>query len=114
MRIRHAVGAALGALALIITIPTSAHAEAIGFFKYRYGLAGSTKWSQLSDPSTAACHNIPEIEGHPLQNAFAPDNGTDKQAWLFLEEDCDGPHTVLVQGAKDGPLRLFKSVYFPN
>ncbi|WP_051855038.1 hypothetical protein [Streptomyces sp. NRRL B-1347] len=113
MRIRHTVGAALGALALIVTIPTSAHAEAVGFFKYQWGLPGQTNYGEMINAQTNICHQIPEVENKPLQNAFKPLNQTDKQAWLFLEEDCDGPHTVLLQGAQDGPLRLFKSVYFP-
>lgn len=113
MRIRHTVGAALGALALIVTIPTSAHA-ADGNFHYNYGLPGSTKSSQLENPDSRVCINIPEVEDKPLQDGFSPNNYTTSEAWLFLEEDCGGPHTALVQGAKDGPLRLFKSVYFPG
>ncbi|ARX84589.1 hypothetical protein SMD44_04032 [Streptomyces alboflavus] len=34
--------------------------------------------------------------------------------WLFLQDDCNGSHVVLVTGAEAGALRLFKSVYFDS
>ncbi|WP_333772971.1 hypothetical protein [Streptomyces sp. IBSBF 3136] len=56
--------------------------------------------------------HIPEIVGHPLQNAFSPVNNTDETAQLYLETDCAGTSTTLAAGSEAGPLRLFKSVVF--
>ncbi|MBD0744058.1 hypothetical protein [Streptomyces sp. CBMA152] len=111
MRLRHAVGAAFGALVLTVTIPTSANA-ALGRLDYHYGLPGATTTSLLQDPSSNKCIDIPEIVGHPLQNAFSPNNRTDQDVLLYLEEECFGPSTTLKAGFKAGPARVFKSVVF--
>ncbi|WP_333777020.1 hypothetical protein [Streptomyces sp. IBSBF 3136] len=111
MRVRHAVGAACGVLVLTVTIPISAHA-ADGYFGYHYGLPGAQAQSRLTDPASDKCVDIPEIVGHPLQNAFSPVNNTDEDAQLYLEADCLGPHTTLAAGRQAGPSRLFKSVVF--
>ncbi|WJV50930.1 hypothetical protein [Streptomyces flavofungini] len=114
MRLRHTVGAALGALALAVTIPTSAaHADAAGIFKYQWGLPGQTNYGEIVSPKTEVCHQIPQVEDKPLLNAFSPINSTVQTVWLFTEDGCDGPYTKMVAGSQDGPLRLFKSVYWP-
>ncbi|MFD9863725.1 hypothetical protein [Streptomyces alboflavus] len=113
MRLRHAFGAALGALVLTVAIPTSANA-AIGKLHYRYGLPGAQTTGVLEDPTSDTCHNIPEIEGKPLQNAFSPINNTDEDVHLYLQDDCQGTHTTVKAGASAGALRLFKSVIFDS
>ncbi|QDQ12367.1 hypothetical protein [Streptomyces spectabilis] len=113
MRLRHAVGAALGALVLTVTPPASAHA-ANGFFSYRYGLPGAQTTGFMQDPTSLHCTDIPEIEGHPLQNGFSPENRTDEDVFLFLGEDCTGARTTPKAGTSAGPLRVFKSVHFDN
>ncbi|MFI9065583.1 hypothetical protein ACIGQE_27550 [Streptomyces sp. NPDC053429] len=111
MRLRHAFGAAFGALVLTMTIPTAAHA-ALGRIDYHYGPPGARTTSLLQDPKSNKCVDIPEIVGHPLQNAFNPNNRTDEDVLLYLEADCQGPSTTLKAGNSAGPLRLFKSVVF--
>lgn len=110
MRLRHTIGAALGALALLVTIPTPAHAID-GFFQYKYGSLTNPSSGQLEDPSAQECINIPEIEGK-LLDARAPKNLTANTVNLFPLGDCEGVHTTLGPGQEAGNLRLFRSVLF--
>lgn len=109
MRLRHAVGAAFGALALIVTIPTSAHATD-GFFMYQYGDSANPSSGQLENPSTAVCINIPEVEGKP-GSAFSANNDVgDTLGMIYSEEDCQGVATKIDFGAELGRDVKFKSV----
>ncbi|MFD6432437.1 hypothetical protein [Streptomyces venezuelae] len=112
MRLRYTIGSALGALALIVAIPTSAHAEATGIFYYKYGDPANPQESNLTSPATQTCIVIPEVDGKDI-DAFDVDNKTDKRAWLFSDDDCFGNKTeVAAQGGTDKTTK-FKSVYFP-
>ncbi|WP_030562354.1 hypothetical protein [Streptomyces aureocirculatus] len=111
MRLRHTVGAAFGALALVLTVPTSSHA-ANGFFQYQYGDPANPQSKVLKNPASRSCHNIAEVQGKRV-NAFAPRNKTDEEVSLFAEEDCNGDYTDLKPGAEDNSkTRTFKSVLF--
>ncbi|QIS23787.1 hypothetical protein [Nocardia terpenica] len=51
MHARYAVGATLGALALLVTMPTSAHATpTTGTFYYKYGDPKNPQSHKLEDP----------------------------------------------------------------
>ncbi|GGV54636.1 hypothetical protein [Streptomyces spectabilis] len=111
MRPCHAIGAALGALALIVTIPTSANAT-VGFFHYQYGDSANPTAGKLEEPEARACINIPEVEGKP-GSAFSPSNDVgDSEAMLYSEEGCEGTTTKIVQGQEFGADVKFKSVIF--
>ncbi|MEU5292390.1 hypothetical protein [Streptomyces umbrinus] len=111
MRFRHAVGAAIGALALIVTVPTSANAIDGNFF-YQYGDSAGPTAGTLENPEQGVCINIPEVEGKP-GTAFSPKNQLpDADAMVYSEEDCQGVGTKLDPDAELGPDVKFKSVIF--
>ncbi|MGW3685522.1 hypothetical protein [Streptomyces sp. NPDC005125] len=61
MRLRTTVAAALGALALVVTLPTSASAT-VGVFAYRYtGLDGTPQIAELVNPPSGDCVTLPEV-----------------------------------------------------
>lgn len=61
MRLRTTVAAALGALALVVTLPTSASAT-VGFFAYSYtGLDGTPQIAELINPPSGECVTLPEV-----------------------------------------------------
>ncbi|WJV46653.1 hypothetical protein [Streptomyces flavofungini] len=99
MRLRTALAAASGALALIVTLPTSA-AAAEGAFAYTFsGLDGSPLTAVLHDPE-AGCHTLPEVADPGSSSpAHSPRNRTDAYVLVFTEPDCTGdsftlrPHT---------------------
>ncbi|MFF5011274.1 hypothetical protein ACFY3G_51940 [Streptomyces phaeochromogenes] len=111
MRFRHAVGAAVGALALIVTVPTSANAVDGNFF-YQYGDSANPTAGTLENPQGSECINIPEVEGKP-STAFSPKNQLpDADAMVYSEEDCSGVGTKLDPDTELGPAVKFKSVIF--
>ncbi|MCF3183101.1 hypothetical protein IPZ70_24620 [Streptomyces polychromogenes] len=116
MRIRRAAVAALGALSLVLTIPTSASA-AVGEFEYSYiGLDGTTKHAFLLDPAGAECHTLPEVaDPNASQPAFSPRNRTTATATVFTEPDCEGDYFSLRPLTGRGSERLkLRSVVFSN
>ncbi|MBC2876194.1 MULTISPECIES: hypothetical protein [Streptomyces] len=100
MRFRAALAAAAGALALIVTLPTSA-AAAEGRFEYTYtGLDGRPDTAALEDPPSLDCVTLPEVADPGSSSpAHSPRNRTDEYAEVFTEPDCSGdsfrlrPHT---------------------
>ena len=112
MRLRHTLGAALGALALIATLPTPAHAIP-GKFLYKYGDPASPSEAQLENPSRQACQDIPEVVDTP-NSAFAPANHVQSVAWIYTGEGCTGTKTVMEEDEEAGNDIKFKAVYFPD
>lgn len=111
MRLRHTLGAAIGAVALIVIIPTSAHALD-GNFLYQYGDPGTPTAALLEQPAAGECINIPEVEGKS-DTAFAPSNSVQgADANVYTEEDCQGTSSTLAEGTQLGTEVTFKSVYF--
>ncbi|MFF7203811.1 hypothetical protein [Streptomyces sp. NPDC008141] len=111
MRLRHTLGAAIGAVALIVAIPSSAHALD-GSFLYQYGDSANPTAALLEQPGAGECINIPEVEGKS-DTAFAPNNSVQgADANVYTEEDCQGTPTTLAEGTQLGPEVTFKSVYF--
>ncbi|MGW1867726.1 hypothetical protein ACWCPS_19420 [Streptomyces mauvecolor] len=96
MRLRTAVAAAFGALALLATVPTSASA-ATGDFSYRFvGLDGSPQSVTLHDPVSPGCITLPEVaDPGSTEPAFAPHNNTDTWVMVFTEPNCTGDSWTL-------------------
>ncbi|MEU1119730.1 MULTISPECIES: hypothetical protein [unclassified Streptomyces] len=113
MRLRHTLAAALGALALVVTLPTSASAAA-GAFSYRFvGLDGHPQSVTLHDPLSPGCVVLPEVaDPDSSEPAFAPHNNTDEWAMVFTEPDCTGDSWTLRPHGNPASDRLeLRSVY---
>ncbi|GGV54639.1 hypothetical protein [Streptomyces spectabilis] len=109
MRLRHTVGATLGALALVLTIPTSANAVQGDLF-YKYGDPASPKTGSFEDPAMSECLNVIEVEGKN-DTAFAPESTMQEHdTFVFTEEDCQGTKTKVPPATKLGPEVKFKSI----
>ncbi|GGR71423.1 hypothetical protein GCM10010252_07220 [Streptomyces aureoverticillatus] len=104
---RYAIGAALGALALVVTIPTSANA-AVGEFTYQYGdvVRG------LTNPANDVCHKIANDDQAPGTEPLL--NATNMYAHLYTDDECLDYQAVIppVRGTID--YALFHSVKFTN
>ncbi|GGR71005.1 hypothetical protein GCM10010252_06580 [Streptomyces aureoverticillatus] len=114
MRLLSTACAALGALALIVALPTSASA-ADGHFLYRYtGLDGSPRVGVLTDPRSYECLTLPEV-GDPASSspAHSPLNHTSEYATVFTGPHCDGASYVLDPNGGQASERLkLRSVRF--
>ncbi|MET8589338.1 hypothetical protein [Streptomyces sp. NPDC005078] len=114
MRLRSTVAAALGALALVVTLPTSASAT-VGFFAYSYtGLDGTPQIAELINPPSGECVALPEVADPNSSNpAGSPWNYTVSTATVFTGPDCDGDSFTLrpVGGHASERLKL-RSVVF--
>ncbi|MEW2530140.1 hypothetical protein [Streptomyces sp. NPDC047071] len=111
MRLRTSLASALGALALVVTVPTSADA-AIGEFAYTYrNAAGLPVPGGLTDPPSRECINLPgATEEEP---ASAPKNLTSSVATVFLDANCDGDtYYVMPPGRILGERLKLRSVIF--
>ncbi|MEU8779309.1 hypothetical protein [Streptomyces sp. NPDC048606] len=109
MRLRNASVAALGALTLLLAVPSSASAAA-GNFEYTYGFDSGTG-GVLLDPSSGECINIPEAT--EVDAARAPKNYTDATATLFLGPDCEDTDWIVMEPGKVlGSATIFRSVVF--
>ncbi|MET8271075.1 hypothetical protein [Streptomyces sp. NPDC005096] len=91
MRLRTTVAAALGALALVVTLPTSASAT-VGVFAYRYtGLDGTPQIAELVNPPSGDCVTLPEVADPNSSNpADSPWNYTVSTATVFTGPNCEG------------------------
>ncbi|GHC69505.1 hypothetical protein [Streptomyces flavofungini] len=96
MRFRSTAGAALGALALILALPTSASAAEGPFFYTYSGLDGSPQTGVLADPPSYECVTLPEV-GNPSSSssAHSPLNHTDAYATVYTGPHCDGDSFTL-------------------
>ncbi|MFE3587953.1 hypothetical protein ACFXOY_10540 [Streptomyces niveus] len=113
MRLRTSVAATVGALALVITLPTSAGA-AEGDFTYRHSdEAGITQTSGLADPRSRECITLPEVSDAQSAAAHSPRNNTNATATVFAGADCDGAHFSLRPNGGHASERLqVRSVVF--
>ncbi|MFJ8884935.1 hypothetical protein ACIRJR_16210 [Streptomyces sp. NPDC102402] len=113
MRLRHHAVAALGALALVVTLPTSASA-AEGQFRYTYETdEGYEAVGFLNDPPGGECISLPGADSDALPPAYAPKNLTDATATVFLGADCEGDvyYTLRPGGGASERLKV-RSVVF--
>ncbi|MET9399453.1 hypothetical protein [Kitasatospora sp. NPDC002965] len=110
MRLRTVAVAALGALTLLVTVPTSANA-ADGVFRYTYRADGSEHRGELVDPRPEECV---DVKGATEEDAaYAPVNRTNGTAVAFLEFGCVGDvYRVLDPGASASRRLHFRSVLF--
>ncbi|MFF1375374.1 hypothetical protein [Streptomyces sp. NPDC058308] len=116
MRLRHSLTAALGALTLVVALPTSAGA-ATGDFSYKFvGLDGSPRSATLHDPQSPACAALPEVADPDASGpAFAPHNDTDTWVRVFTEPDCTGDSWMLRPHGRPATDRLeLRSVRFTD
>ncbi|MFF4442810.1 hypothetical protein [Streptomyces sp. NPDC001621] len=114
MRLRTPLAAALGALALTLTLPTSASA-ATGDFSYKYvGLNGAPQSVTLRDPQSPGCVMLAEVaDPGSSEPAFAPHNDTDEWVMVFTEPDCTGDSWTLRPHGQPASDRLnLRSVFF--
>ncbi|MEU4800771.1 hypothetical protein [Actinosynnema sp. NPDC023587] len=110
MRFRAA--AAVAAAVLSLVVPATALA-AEGSFEYRFGYPGGPSWeSELTDPASAECLDIPEVLGNEDAWAFRPRNHTDATATVFKDGGCSGEHYSLRPGAKASDRLMIRSVVF--
>ncbi|MFM9441742.1 hypothetical protein [Streptomyces acidiscabies] len=112
MRMRTALAATAGALALIVTVPTSASA-ADGTFLYVYsGLDGSPQVAALGNPASRDCITLPEVanpsSSSPARYAY---NDTGSTAVIFEGPGCTGSATALAPRS-GGERTEFRSVIF--
>ncbi|MEU8548928.1 hypothetical protein AB0C81_18385 [Streptomyces roseoverticillatus] len=84
MRLRYAVGGALGALALIVTVPTSANA-ATGQFVFTYERDGKTLEGYLRDPRARYCLTLEQVAKPDTTPAHSPRNRTNSIATVYTE-----------------------------
>jgi hypothetical protein len=111
MRLRHTVGAAVGALALVVTLPTSAQAVE-GYATYSWGTEENPKFGKLDNPEGRVCINIPEVESGKSAYAWNFKNNTPSNLFLFPDDECQGDHTSVNAGGKPDSKLKFKSLYF--
>ncbi|MFB7848142.1 MULTISPECIES: hypothetical protein [unclassified Streptomyces] len=114
MRLRSTVAAALGALALVVALPASAHA-ATGDFSYTYtGLDGSPRVGFLIDPPSRVCITLPEVaDPGSSYPAHTPQNLTDSSATVFTGPGCQGDYFTLRPDGGHASSRLkLRSVVF--
>ncbi|QIB43017.1 hypothetical protein [Streptomyces aureoverticillatus] len=119
MRLPRAAGAALGSLALLAVLPAPAHADH-GSITYKYGnpaFPNQAKTGQYPDDLTIPdneCIEVPEVEGKPLQTAWAPKNNSQSDIIIYTLPECLGVQRTVKVGQQLGNLAQFKSFFQPN
>ncbi|MEU8779307.1 hypothetical protein [Streptomyces sp. NPDC048606] len=116
MRMRSVVVAAVGAVALTLTVPASPATAAVGLFRYQYtDDNGVVHRARLTNPANEECIQIPQAaDPETTDTAFSPRNQTTTPATVFLTEDCSGPDYLVLPalvGSGSATTR-FRSVVF--
>ncbi|MGW1840123.1 hypothetical protein [Streptomyces sp. NPDC002067] len=114
MRLRHTVAAALGALALAVTLPAASAQAATGSFTYLIDAPDSAvRVGTLADPPTGVCVTLPEVAQEWVAPAHTPRNDTSDFATVFTGPGCDGDSFTLRPHGGHATERLkFRSVLF--
>ncbi|MFJ7067667.1 hypothetical protein [Streptomyces sp. NPDC101115] len=109
MFLRRAVVSAVGALSLLVAVPSSAN-SAIGTFEYQTGPYPGIP-HLVADPDSGQCINLyGATEEDP---AYAPKNLTASTATVFLDFDCSGDTFYVMDPGKILGSRLkLRSVIF--
>ncbi|MFD7099834.1 hypothetical protein ACFV0B_15430 [Streptomyces xanthophaeus] len=90
MKLRNTVAAALGAFALVLTLPGSALA-AQGDFLYKYvDQLGQEQHITLHDPHSGKCINLYAVGNDLVPPGYGPHNRTDTAVTLYLGASCTG------------------------
>ncbi|WP_034089666.1 hypothetical protein [Streptacidiphilus albus] len=112
MRLRNSVAAAVGALVLVLALPTSAQA-ADGRFTYISHDGGWSQGRYLSDPPSGVCITLPGAEDPVGRPADSPRNDTDAWARVFTGTGCDGDYFDLrPSGGRASDRLKLRSVVF--
>ncbi|MFJ2744411.1 hypothetical protein ACIO3O_32695 [Streptomyces sp. NPDC087440] len=112
MRFRTSLAAALGALALVVTLPTSANA-ATGQFAFTYNRDGKTIEATLHDPKARECIDLDEVADPSTTPAHSPRNRTNSIATVFTDLECEGESFPLkAHSGHAGEGLKFRSVLF--
>ncbi|MGC0421001.1 hypothetical protein [Embleya sp. AB8] len=90
MKLRNAAGAAVAAVALVLSLPgTSVAAQ--GAFHYKYvDDDGHERHATLHDPHSGRCINLYGVGSDKLEPGYAPHNDTDNWAKVYVGADCKG------------------------
>ncbi|MEV0914010.1 hypothetical protein AB0I93_07015 [Streptomyces sp. NPDC049967] len=116
MRLRTTAAAALGALALVVSLPGSANAAtAEGQFAYTYTTtSGHRQAVVLLDPPSRECVTLPGVaDPNTSEPADTPWNNTGSTATVFTGPDCDGAHyTLRPDGGRASSRLKLRSVVF--
>jgi hypothetical protein len=109
MRVSSVFVAAASASLLFLAVPGSASA-ADGHFEYTYvDQDGERHRTELTDPPSTECVDLPHLTGHP---AYDVDNETGSTAILFEDAGCEGESHPLPPGASASNRLLVRSVLF--
>lgn len=113
LRLRQTAAAAAASLALLLTLPGSAHA-AVGEFRYTYyDDLGNRTAGVLVDPDSRTCVTLPEVaDPDTTEPAFAPQNLTGSTVTMFTGPDCDGDYYSLRPGGKASDRLKLRSALF--
>ncbi|MET9359408.1 hypothetical protein ABZX93_00650 [Streptomyces sp. NPDC006632] len=113
MRLRSSLAAAVGALALAVTLPASSAGAATGQFVFTYERDGKTIEDKLHDPRARFCINLDEVSKPGTTPAHSPRNRTNSRATVYPEIDCEGEGVGLkALSGKAGPEVKVRSVIF--
>ncbi|MCX4625287.1 MULTISPECIES: hypothetical protein [unclassified Streptomyces] len=113
MKLRNAVAAALGALALTLSMSGSALA-ATGEFHYKFSDAAGDELSvTLPDPRSGECINLYAVDSYKYPPGYAPHNETDAWVTVYTDTNCDGDQWRLKPHGRQASDRLLvRSVRF--
>ncbi|MFC0843828.1 hypothetical protein ACFH04_08880 [Streptomyces noboritoensis] len=106
-------------MALLMTLPAPAHADH-GTINYKYGnplqpnQAKTGVYPDDLEIPENQCIEVPEVEGKPLQTAWAPENRSQSDIFVYTEPECLGVRTRVKVRQKLGNLVLFKSFIQPS
>ncbi|MFE9120489.1 hypothetical protein [Streptomyces sp. NPDC007172] len=113
MRLRSSLAAALGALALAVTLPTSPASAATGQFFFTYERDGKTLEGYLRDPRARYCLTLEQVAKPDTTAAHSPRNRTNSVATVYTDVDCEGESFPLKSGGGSGGKDVkFRSVVF--
>ncbi|MER6778583.1 MULTISPECIES: hypothetical protein [unclassified Streptomyces] len=113
MKLRNALGAALGALALTLSMSGSALA-ATGDFSYKFRDGDDREVSvTLPDPRSGECINLYAVDSYKYGPGYAPHNETDAWVTVYTDTNCDGGQWRLKPHGQQASDRLLvRSVRF--
>ncbi|MEU9031268.1 hypothetical protein AB0D46_27895 [Streptomyces sp. NPDC048383] len=90
MKLRNTVAAALGAFALVLSLPGSSMA-ATGDFSYKYVTdLGHEERITLHDPHSGKCVNLHAVGDDDVPPGYGPHNRTDTPVTVFSGASCTG------------------------
>ncbi|MEV7420175.1 hypothetical protein [Streptomyces sp. NPDC089919] len=101
MRLRTSLAAALGALTLVLTLPTAASASAAtGDFTFKYKDVEDVEHSATyTSPEDGDCLALVEVENdEAVGPAYSAVNSTDRLITLYSDLECGGESRDLAAG----------------